>query len=258
MNTAQGQRRQSKSPQAVPADPGFASGNDLDEPPGIFQVLAGNGDDCGQSPGEGGIVVPGAQGGQVETGSDKDVPRQPARTAPPVLPDVLEDIGHLQALSEGDRQGEQLVATVVHFGRVVAEQLREHLTDHPGDVVAIPVDLGHIVQAPGGGVELLKLRHAPRHDAHAALDGAALEGTKSIGDAEHPRRVGDEVVLAGGGRRGERRTELLREIRRVVPTRHHVDEAAPEALLLRGGQGRFVLDRVGDSAKQVRVAHDIA
>ena len=159
MNPAQGQRGQSKSPQAVPADPGFTGRNDLDEPQGVFQVLARNGDDFDQSPGERGVVLPRAQRGQVEAGSEKNVPRQPARTAPPVLPDVLEDIGHLQPLAEGDRQGEQFVATVVHFRRIIAKELREHLADHPGDVVTIPIDFRHIFEARGC-VDLLKLRHA--------------------------------------------------------------------------------------------------
>ena len=107
-----------------------------------------------------GSFCPGRKEDRSKPARDKDVPRQPARTAPPVLPDVLQDVGHLQALAEGDGQGQQFLATVVHLGRVVAEELREHLADHPGDVVAIPVDLGHIIQARGC-VDLLKLRHSP-------------------------------------------------------------------------------------------------
>ena len=95
-----------------------------------------------QPVGEAGAIVPCGQGAQIDSGFKEDVPRQPAHIAAPVVPYILEDVGHLQPLPEGHGQREQFVATFVDVGRVVAEQLGEHLADHAGDMVAIAIQVG--------------------------------------------------------------------------------------------------------------------
>ena len=126
-----------------------------------------------------------------------------AATAYNLVPPILEDVGHLQPLAEGDGQREQLVATFVDLGRVITEQLGEHLADHAGDMVAIAIQVGQVVQAGGGRVPL-KLRHALRHDPHAAFERAALGSTKPVCDADDPGGVRNQIMLAGGRRRRQR------------------------------------------------------
>ena len=67
-----------------------------------------------------------------------------------VLPDVLEDIRHLQALREGHRQALQPGAMPRDRRRIFAKQLREHVADHAGDVVAIIVQIGAAAAARAG------------------------------------------------------------------------------------------------------------
>ena len=162
----------------------------------------------------------------------------------------------MQPLAEGDGQREQLVATFVDLGRVITEQLGEHLADHAGDMVAIAIQVGQVVQAGGGRVPL-KLRHALRHDPHAAFERAALGSTKPVCDADDPGGVRNQIMLAGGRRQRQRCAEFTREQLRCFSTGHDLDEAFRKRLLLPGGQRGLVLNGVRDPAQEIGIAHHV-
>ena len=67
------------------------------------------------------IGLSGREGTQFKSGRAEDVPRQPAYAAAAVLPHVLEDVDHLQPLTEGDRQRQQIVPPSVDLVGVVAK-----------------------------------------------------------------------------------------------------------------------------------------
>src|ERR1700684_4592295 len=48
---------------------------------------------------EGGAIASGGQRFELEAGPAEDIAREPAHTASPVFPGVLEDVGHLEALA---------------------------------------------------------------------------------------------------------------------------------------------------------------
>ena len=72
--------------------------------------------------------------------------RQPAGAAAAILPDILQDVGHLQALGEGDGELRACPRAAVDGGRIGAEKFGEHLAHHAGDVVAIVVQVAHARQ----------------------------------------------------------------------------------------------------------------
>ncbi len=145
----------------------------------------------------------------------------------------------------------------VDLGGVVTEQLRQHLADHAGDVVAVAVELGQIVQAVWCCLQL-KFRHAVRHDPHAARKRLALCVLERVRYADDAGGVGDQVMFAGGGRSRQPDAEFARERLRGGPSGDDVYEPFRERLLLTGGQPGFVFDGVGDPAQQVGVAHHVA
>ena len=257
VNAAQRQHGHPQRPQAVPADAGFVGRDELDVAQRVRQVAAGDPQQGEQAVGEARVVAVGRQGAQVEPRVQEDVPRQPARAAAAVVPYILEDVGHLQPLAERHRQPQQRFAVRVDLGGIVAEQLGEHLADHAGDVVAVAIEVGQIVQAGGRRLQL-KLRHAVRHDPHAARERLALRRFEPVGDADHAGGVGDQVVLAGRRRGRESRTQVARERLNRGPPGDDVDEPLGERLLLPGGQRGLVFDGVGNPAQEVSVAHHIA
>ena len=105
----------------------------------------GHADQLAQCRAERGIRLAGLKRAQVKPGLLEHVSRQPTRAARPVVPDVLENVGHLQALAERHGELQQLLAMAVDFRRVVAEQLGEHLADDAGNVIAIAVEVGEVV-----------------------------------------------------------------------------------------------------------------
>ena len=105
---------------------------------------------------------------------------------------------------------------------------------------------------------LLELRHAARHDPHAALDGAALGGSKFPGDADHAVRVRYQLLLLLGARRGQQRAQLPRERRHVGAAGDDLDEAFRKRPLLGRRKRRLVLYGVRDATECVHVTHDVA
>ena len=204
-----------------------------------------------------GVGSSGRERAQVEAGGVEDAPRQPAGPAAQVAPDVLENIGHLQAMTVGDRLGRQLLAPRVDCGGIVAKQLGQHLGDDAGDAIAVAVQLGNVPQAVGRRL-LLELHHAPRHDPDAALDGAPLAGAEAVGDTHDAGSGGRQIALGLRGRRRKRRTQIPRERHRFATARHHLDEAFRQRLLSIQRQGGLVLYGVRDTAQEIGVAHHVA
>ena len=124
-------------------------------------------------------------------------------------------------------------------------------------MVAVAVEVWQIVQAVHRRL-LLKLGHPPGHDPHAALEGGSLGGAEAPGEADDPGGVGHQVVLALGRGGGEQGAEVASEGLRPFAAADDLDEALREGPLLRGRQGRLVLDGVRDPAQEVGVAHHLA
>ncbi len=139
-------------------------------------------------------MVVGSEGGEIESDFVKDIPRQPAGSAAPVFPDVLENVGHLQTLSERDRQRKQFVPIAIDSFRMGAKELRQHLADHARDVVAVAVEVRYVFEPVQSRVEL-KLRHSLRHDPHAALERRALSLREAVGDTDNRRGIQHQVPL---------------------------------------------------------------
>ena len=78
---------------------------------------------------------------QLEARFLEHVARKPAGIGAPVFPHVLQNVGHLQALAEPHGMAQQRLAMAIDGGRIVAEQLRQHLADDACDVVAVVVQL---------------------------------------------------------------------------------------------------------------------
>ena len=85
--------------------------------------------------------------------------RQPAGPAAAILPDILQDVGHLQALREGHGQLVQRAALAGDVCGVAAEQLRQHLPHDTRHVVAVVVQVARAGQ-PAQARGLLELVHA--------------------------------------------------------------------------------------------------
>src|SRR4029077_2162756 len=90
---------------------------------------------------ESGVVTLWRQLRQLDAVPGEELLRQPAGPAAPVLPDVLQDVRHLQPLCERYGETVQCRAPLRDAGRVVAEQLGEHFTHDTGDIVAVAVQV---------------------------------------------------------------------------------------------------------------------
>ena len=110
----------------------------------------------------------------------------------------------------------------------------------------------------GGGRVPLKLRHALRHDPHAAFERTALSSTKPVCDADDPGGVRNQVMLARGRRRRQSCAEFAPERLRCFSTGHDLDEAFRKCQLLPGGQRGLVLNGVHDTAQEIGIAHHVS
>ena len=90
---------------------------------------------------ESGVVTLWRQLRELDAVPVKDLVRQPAGPAAAVLPDVLQDVRHLQPLCEGYGETVQCRAPLRDARRVATEQLGEHFTHDTGDIVAVAVQV---------------------------------------------------------------------------------------------------------------------
>jgi hypothetical protein len=192
---------------------------------------------------------------QVERAVRKHGARQPARSGRPVVPNVLQDVRHLQALAERHRQPQHDFALRLELRAMQAEKLRAHLADDTGDVIAVLRELIEVFE-PSQALAALKLRHPATHDCDATRQCSALLGRARVRHADHRRRVPHEVVLGGQHAIGKQRRQIARELLGRLRSIDDGDEPRMELRLLVGWEARVVLDRVGDSAEQIGVRHD--
>src|SRR6266853_4279520 len=90
---------------------------------------------------ESGLVALRRQLRELDTVPGEELLRQPAGSAAAVLPDVLQDVRHLQPLREGYGETMQCRAPLRDTRRVAAKQLGEHFTHDTGDIVAVAVQV---------------------------------------------------------------------------------------------------------------------
>ena len=142
-----------------------------------------------------------------------------------------------------------------NIGRIVAEQLGQHLAHDTGHVVAIVVQVAASAAAPQAGVEL-EARHAVAHQLDAALDGGALRRAQAGGDAHDAIHVArpDRARSAVCGPTGAcSRSRASGAGSSLPPTT--AAEALQESQRFGARKRRLVLDGVGDSAQQIGVGH---
>ena len=158
-----------------------------------------------------GLQVPRLELLEVERAARKHGARQPACAGRPVVPDVLQDVRHLQALTERHRQAQHDLALRLELRAMQAEKLRAHLADDTGDVVAVLRELIEILRA-AQALAALKLRHPAAHDGHATRQRRALLGRAACVTRITAGRVAHEVVLGGQHAIGKQRRQIAREL----------------------------------------------
>ena len=210
-------------------------------------------DELGETRTEAGAGAPGRELRQHDTVAGKGLLRKPAGAAAAILPEILEDVGHLQPLRERHGElGERVVPGGDRRG-IGAEELGEHLAHDARDVVAVAVEVARARQ-PADARAALKLVHAAAHESDAALDRGAL-GAEPPGHADDALEVAHQVPLGRQRSVREPSVERARERGRILGARHDGREALEELERLLGRDRRLVLDRVGNPAQKIRVGH---
>ncbi len=194
------------------------------------------------------------QPGQAHPMSGEYILRQPADPIVVILPLVLEDIGHLQALAEGNRQAHQRLALADQGRIVIKQQLSEHFTHHTRHAVAVAIQVTQGGQAMPSHVAL-KITHAVGHDFQAFDNRLTLRWLQSLSHLQHQRQLADQLAFGQQGRLGKQRRHLCGKPLHVDAPGNGIDEAILVAKLLLGGQRGLVLDGVGDTTQQVGVGH---
>jgi hypothetical protein len=205
----------------------------------------------GVEAGAGGL---GGKARQIHVVRGENLSRQPASAAAAILPYILQDIGHLQALREGHGEAGKLRAILRNVRRVLAEQLGQHVADDPGHVIAIFVQICAAGQALQTRCRL-KAGHPIAHQIDASLDRRALRRRQRGGDVQHPVHVHDEVALGFEGAAGKAFFDVAGECRDVAAAAHDPFEALEERERLRGREGRLVLDSVRNATQQIGIRH---
>ena len=255
MHLSQGQHRHSQRPQAEASNSDLVAGYKQCIAEGVLKVKPGDSDELAQSQGEFFPLIVLGKPAEIESDALEYFPGQPARATGAVLPDVLEDVGHLQTLSKRHRKLLQLRPLDIDFAGVGAEKLGQHLADHAGHVITVTIHLGHIGKAVEALV-LLIIRHPPGHDADTTGERRALPLAESMGDANYPPGVVNQILLGFQHAVGKQRIQLVGEASGRHLTIDDLDEGFREMPLLPGIEGRVILDGVGNAAQQVSVADD--
>ena len=172
---------------------------------------------------ERGIILVWSKVLQVEPGLREEVSRQPAGAAGEVGPDILQDVGHLQALAERHREAHELVAVPSDRGRVLAEEPRQHLADDAGDVITVTIHRLEVIE-PAGVAALLEPHHALPHDPHTGGERVALRRRETVRDREHARRLTDQFALGGKRGFGQERRQGCREVLGRLVAHHRAHE----------------------------------
>ncbi len=106
----QRQRCKTNRPQEEPPNPGFAAWDQEGVGESVAETGVGDPHHLVHPAVEGRIGVAALQLPEVEAVTVEHVSRQPAGVAFPIVPDVLENVGHLQTLTEADGPRHQRLA----------------------------------------------------------------------------------------------------------------------------------------------------
>src|ERR1700733_9864055 len=123
-NLAQGKHRKANGPQTEAADAPLAARYQQCVRQRVAQVRVGNTDELLHAGGEARIVALGGQLLDVEAVAGKELLWQPTSAAAAVLPDVLQNIRHLQSLRKGCRKFMHGLAVTGDIRGVAAEKIR--------------------------------------------------------------------------------------------------------------------------------------
>ena len=202
-----------------------------------------------------------AQSVEVEAGISEHTAWQPAGPAGQVFPDVLENVRHLQPLTEGDGQIHQCVVACPQRWHVLAEECGQHFADHAGDVIAVAIERREVGQSARRGV-LLEFSHALAHADHTARDGVLFDRGELAQLRDDSWQLANEPSLFGQGACREARYEFAGErscrLERLVWRACRCDERGEpgaEFLFLERVESGFVFNRIFDTAQQVGIAH---
>ena len=196
---AQRQHRHAYGPQAEIADAGFVGRDQQRVAQCLFQMAVRDGNQPDQSGAESFISVFSVEFFQIKPQFREQFPRQPACALVEVFPDVFQDVGHLQALSERYGQRHEGGMMSGDFLRVITEQFGQHLANHTCHVITITIDFGAVFEA-AGAVLFLKLHHAVRHRDYAIAEGLTLTRVEPVRNPQHPRHFPDQFAnLRGSG-----------------------------------------------------------
>src|SRR6185436_20056879 len=185
MDLAQREHGEADRPQAKAADSRLALRNQARVLERIAQMRVTDADQLVQAVAERGLRVPRLEPFEIHRAARENGARQPARARLTVVPDVLQDVRHLQTLTERYGQAQHDFAFRGDFGAMQSEQLGAHLADDAGNVVAILVE----VAKPSQALVALELRHAAAHDRDAARQRLALLGGAAMRHANDSRGV---------------------------------------------------------------------
>ena len=104
--------------------PGFMGGNEQNVLQSVPELAPRDRHQLEEPVEEPRIGLAGGQPIQLKTRRPEHVSREPTRATPLVVPQVLENVGHLQSLGVCHRQCQKTLSLLVDFGGVVAEQPR--------------------------------------------------------------------------------------------------------------------------------------
>ena len=121
--------------------------------------------------------------------------RQPACVRLPIVPDVFQDVRHLQTLAEGHGELEHRVAMRRELAgsadRTAPCTFRRRRPRRSSSRSPSSAE----VCEPAQALVALKLGHARAHDAHAARQRGALRGREAMRDADDGCGIRDEIAL---------------------------------------------------------------
>src|SRR5690606_23726501 len=136
MNLTQRQHREADGPQAEAADADLALRDQARVLERVAQMRVRDAEQMIQAFAETARQMPVLEPLEAEAVLTEDRARQPARVRASIVPDILQDVRHLQALPERDRKPHEPLAMPLEIRAAQQEELGEHLADDACDVVA--------------------------------------------------------------------------------------------------------------------------
>ena len=208
MDLAQRQHGETDRPKTEAPDADLALRNHAGVLERVAQVRVREADELVEALLERGRRVQLLEAREVEVAARKHRARQPACVRLPVVPDVLQDVRHLQPLAERDGEAHQRLALLRDLRTMQAEELRAHLAHDAGDEVAIGRELREVCRDRASSCDV----ETPAYPRHMIADAASkrilLRDREAVRHADHGRRVAHEIALVGQhalGQQGQQR-----------------------------------------------------